>query len=231
MPLIVSGGDGTLFHLLQHLRPPFPDIAIVPAGRGNALARDLLSAPEPVAVDVLEAAVTPAAQIPFTAWCLSSVAFGYPVTVTRRSLALRRLHRLSYAAASVITRPRRQTFSLSLNGEPALTRSLTGILVNNTRHIGGFVAIPSASCSDGFADCMELSSLYLSQMAHHLSAISRADCYAPARVTRIQAAVITPPQPQELMLDGELIPAIARIDPRLSPAAIRCSVLRPRGCS
>ena len=38
MPLIVSGGDGTLFHLLQHLRPPFPEIAIAPKGRENALS-------------------------------------------------------------------------------------------------------------------------------------------------------------------------------------------------
>jgi diacylglycerol kinase family enzyme len=74
---------------------------------------------------------------------------------------------------------------------------------------------------------MELTAGYLSQLAHHLSAMSRADCWMPARVTRIQSASITPEQPRELMLDGELIPGIAHIELRLIPAAIRCSVLHP----
>lgn len=227
MPLIVSGGDGTLFHLLQSLRPPFPEIAIVPSGRGNALARDLLSAHGPTAVDLLEVRVTPASAPAFTCYCASSVSFGYPTTVTRRSLAFRRLRRYSYAAATAVTVPRLAPFTLCLDGAAERTLPLAGVLVNNTRHVGGFVALPQASCSDGFADCMELSSGYLSQMAHNLSAMAGSNLWMPVRVTRFRTAVLTPHRPAELMLDGELFPNVARAGIRLLPAALPCACLRP----
>lgn len=226
MPLIVSGGDGTLFHLLQLLRPPFPEIAIVPSGRGNALARDLMSAADPVGIDLLEVRVTPHSSPSFTCYCASSVSFGYPTAATRRSLSFRRLRRFSYAAATACTVPRLEPLTISLDSEPDRTLSLAGVLVNNTRHVGGFVALPDASCSDGFADCMELSAGYLSQMAHNLSAIAGTRLWLPARVTRFRTAVLTPDRPRELMLDGELFPAAARVEIRVLPAALRCSCLR-----
>jgi diacylglycerol kinase family enzyme len=107
------------------------------------------------------------------------------------------------------------------------TKTLTGVLINNTRHVGGFVAFPRASCHDGRVEAMELSSGYLAQMAHHLSAMSRADLYTPARITPITQAAIRPPHPQELMLDGELFPEVAAISMRVRPAAICCYFLEP----
>lgn len=227
MPLIVSGGDGTLFHLLQHLRPPFPEIAIVPKGRGNALARDLMPSRGPVDIDLLEVRVTPASGSGFTCYCASSVSFGYPTAVTRRSLAFRRLRRLSYAAATAVTAPRFESLTLSLDDEHPRTRPLAGVLVNNTRHVGGFVALPQASCSDGLADCMELSAGYVSQMAHNLAAMAGSSLWMPARVTRFRTAALIPDTPSELMLDGELFPAVSGIEIRVLPAALRCSCLLP----
>jgi len=224
-PFVVSGGDGTLFHLLQKLRPPFPTIAIVPKGRGNALARDLRALLPPVAIDLMQVEVQPTNSAPFRCLCASSVSFGYPTIVTRRALAFRRLRRLSYAAASTVTVPRRQVFQIQYDQEPLQTRTLTGVLINNTRHVGGFVALPDASCHDGLVDAMELRSNFVSQMAHHLSAMSNLNCWTPARIRQIGAATLRPESPQELMLDGELFPNVAAITLRVLPAALPCLVL------
>ncbi len=232
MPLIVSGGDGTLFHHLQKLRPPYPEIVIVPKGRGNALARDLAPLPQPVAIDLLQVRVQPASGAPFTRLCASSVSFGYPTTVTRRALWFHRLRRLSYAAASLVTLPARREISIAFDGAPAVTRHLTGVLVNNTRHVGGFVAFPHASCHDGLADCMELASSFLPQLAHHLSAMSGLHLYRPARITQFRRAILAPSAPSPLMLDGELLPPATRVEIQVIPAALRCSTapsVRPAG--
>ena len=224
---VVTGGDGAIFHLLQTLSPPYPTLAIRPAGRGNALARDLRAYSAPVAIDLMEVLVTPAAAEPFTRLCASSLAFGYPTQVTRTSLRFQFLRRLSYAAASCVTMPRTQTMEIQYDGCAFETKDLAGVLINNTRHVGGFVAIPGASCHDGHVDSMELRSGYLAQMAHNLSSMSRSDLFMPARITPTTHAIIRPAHPQELMLDGELFSAVASIEMRVRPAALSCYFFEP----
>ena len=225
--LVVRGGDGAIFHILQTLRQPYPTLAIAAAGRGNALARDLRAFPSPVAVDLMEVLVHPASGEPFSRLCASSVAFGYPSAVTRRSLRFQTLGRLSYAAAACFTVPRPQLFQIQYDGAMFETKTLTGVLLNNTRHVGGFVALPHALCCDGHADSMELRSGYLAQLAHNLSSMTRAHLFLPAAVTPVTHAVIRPTEPGELMLDGELFPNVAAIELRVRPAAIQCYFFEP----
>jgi len=227
MPILVSGGDGTLFHFLRFLRPPFPEIVIAPTGRGNALARDLRGLRQPVPIDLIEVEVHPENGEPFVCHCASSLGFGYSQEVTRRSLAFRRLRRFSYAAASTLSLPTNQVFLVQYDHGEFASKSLTGILVNNTRHIGGFVAFPDASCRDGILEAMETRSGYASQMAHNLSSMARSGVWMPARVSPITSARIKPAQPQCLMLDGELVPAVAEVRLRVLPGALRCAAYWP----
>ena len=225
--LVVSGGDGAIFHLLQTLRPPYPTLAIRPAGRGNALARDLRSRAGPVAIDLMEVDVTPVDAEPFTRLCASSIGFGYPSVIARRSLRCQSFRRFSYVAAACVTIPRSQIIQIQYDSGMFEAKTLSGVLINNTRHVGGFVAFPSASCHDGHVDSMELRSGYLAQIAHNVSSMSRADLFMPACVTPITQAAIRPEHPQELMLDGELFPAVAAIRMRVRPAALSCYFLAP----
>ncbi len=227
MPIFVSGGDGTLFHFLRFRTPPFPEVVLVPSGRGNALARDLRGAAQSVAVDLIEVEVHPAHGEPFVCYCASSVGLGYSAEVTRRSLAFRRLRRLSYAAASTFSVPTNHAFLVQYDHGEIKRKTLTGILVNSTRHIGGFVAFPEASCSDGIVEVMETRSGYPSQMAHNLAAMARSKLWMPAHVEGIRSARIKPALPQTLMLDGELIPNVAEIRVRVLPGALCCAVYWP----
>jgi diacylglycerol kinase family enzyme len=175
----------------------------------------------------MEVEVSPAAGPPYTRLCASSLSFGYPTRVTRASLPLQALRRFSYAAASCVTIPRRQTLQIQYDDGMFETKTLTGVLINNTRHVGGFLAFPQASCHDGRVEAMELRSGYAAQMAHNLSSMSLAGLFTPARITPITQAAIRPSQPQELMLDGELFPAVAAISMRVRPAAISCYFFEP----
>ncbi|MCS7042908.1 MAG: hypothetical protein NZR01_08965 [Bryobacteraceae bacterium] len=224
--LVVAGGDGTLFHLLARLRPPWPPIRLVPQGRGNALARDI-GAGQAARVDVLKISGTRDDGLPLECVSVSSLGLGYPSEVTRRAFPLRFLRRLSYAGAAVVTRPRWHGFRISLDGGPERRARLRGILVNNTRYTGGFEALPDASSYDGAVECLELTAGYLRQMAHNLSVMSGLHCYAPVRVSRIRHAVLVPDEPLELMIDGELLGRVRRVELSILPAALEVEVMSP----
>lgn len=226
--LVIAGGDGTLFHLLARLSPPWPPIRLAPKGRGNALARDI-GPGNAARVDVLHVLAEHEPGGLRQYYSVSSIGLGYPSEVTRRSFPLRFLRRLSYAVAAVATRPRWHGFTISLDGGPPRPAQLRGVLVNNTRYTGGFEALPEASSSDGVAECLELTAGYARQMAHNLSAMTGLHCYAPARITRIRRAWILAEEPLELMIDGELLGPVRRIELTVEPGALEVEILRLSG--
>jgi diacylglycerol kinase family enzyme len=221
--VFVSGGDGTLFHLLCRLPRPWPPIALVPNGRGNALARDIGWGRE-ACIDAVRVRGQRPGGERFECYSLSSVGLGYPADVTRRAIPLRWLRRLSYAGGAVFTLPRWGGYELSLDGEPPRRARLRGVLVNNTRYTGGFEALPRASSSDGMVECLELTAGYVSQMAHNLSVICGLHCYAPVRVRTIKSAFIRPALPAELMIDGEMLGEVVSVELEVAPRALEIRI-------
>lgn len=224
----VAGGDGTLFHLLCRLAPPWPPIVLKPNGRGNALARDVGVGCE-ACVDVMRVRAVHAGGATLECYSVSSVGLGYPADVTRRSFPLRFLRRFSYAGAALFTVPRWREYEISLDGGPPRRARLRGVLVNNTRYTGGFEALPAASSSDGQAECLELTAGYAAQMAHNLSVISGLHCYAPVCVRRVKRAHISPAAPLDLMIDGELLGEVEAIDLEVMPRALQIRIARSAG--
>lgn len=230
--LTIAGGDGTLFHLLCRLSPPWPPLVLVPQGRGNALARDVGAGQRAVVDALLVAAARPTGEM-VQCYSLSSVGLGYPSVVTRRAFPLRFLRRLSYAAASLFTRPQWHEFRISVGAEPPRSARLRGVLVNNTRFTGGFEALPRASSRDGVAELLELTAGWLRQLAHNLSVMTGLHCYESARVTAVRRCRITPQHAMELMIDGELLGPVSSVEIEVIPAALDIRIgpaLEPEGC-
>lgn len=222
--LRIRGGDGRLFYAINSPDYRGEAVELTPRGRGNALARDLArrsDSGEFVAIDLIETVIHPADSDSYMVRCASSVAFGYPSELTRRAEKLRWLGRLSYAAAGVFTNPRGMTIEAAYDGAAAERKPLTGILVNNTRHVGGFTAIREAEVDDGLIDVLELSAGYSSQTAHNLSEVTGLGLWRPARHAQFRCAVVRLEEPSMLMLDGELVEGVAGVELRVIPEALR----------
>jgi diacylglycerol kinase family enzyme len=223
--IVVAGGDGTLFHLLCRLKPPWAPVVLLPNGRGNALARDIGGGREAL-VDAMRVRAAVASGEWLTCWSLSSIGLGYPAAVTRRAAGFRFLRRFSYAGAALFTLPEWSAYEISLDGEPARRERLRGVLINNTRYTGGFEALPQASSADGMTECLELTAGYLAQMAHNLSVMTGLHCYAPVRVRMVKRARITPAEPAELMVDGEMLGRVVSVEAEVMPRMLRVRIAR-----
>ena len=237
--LVSVGGDGTLFELLQAMDRERQRVALVPAGRGNSLARDLglmgcqvqqilQAAPEP-ATDLMAVNVTFASGEKRLFLSASTVALGYPATVAHRARPLRALRAMSYAAAALATLPHRWKARLWINeiSQPPSNLQLTGIIVNNTHHIANFHGYVDSVTSDGQFEVMRMNRLLPLQLLHNLSAISGKDFYQPfphlqTRWTRLELE-----RPSELLLDGELFTDVSGIEVRIMPAALKVNRMRP----
>lgn len=223
--LVVRGGDGALFHAINS--PAFTGqlVHLIPSGRGNALARHLnlfgREQLEPVEIDTMEVHATFAGGREQTFRCASSVGLGYPSDVTRIAERLRPLRRLSYAGAGLFCNPRRSGYEVCWNGVPPVKQHLTGVLVNNTRYVGGFEALPDSSLQDGLADVLALGAGYISQLAHNLSAITKTRLWMPATHLQTSSAVLRTQTPCELMLDGELTSGVIEVRVNVRPRGLR----------
>jgi diacylglycerol kinase family enzyme len=218
--LHVSGGDGALLHAINAADYRGQAVVLSPRGRGNALARDLrrrAKSGEFTAIDMMEARIRPASGGEFVRLCASSVAFGYPSQVTVKSNRLRFLRRLSYAAAGLLTAPQPIGMEISYDGARPELRRLRGILVNNTRHVGGFTAIREALVDDGLADVLELNAGYLSQTLHNLSEVTGLGLWRPARHVQFRTAEIRVAEPSLLMLEVELVEAVLAVSLTVRP--------------
>jgi len=116
--LIVIGGDGTISECLTGMDLPRQKLAVIPAGHGNCLVRDLgLSRPADAlealqqpcwrALDLMEVTVESSGADPARRLCASTLAVGYVtevVTTGRRRFA--GLGQAAYGAAAMLTVPR-----------------------------------------------------------------------------------------------------------------------------
>jgi len=232
--VIAVGGDGTLFEILKGIDRATQRIALIPAGRGNSLARDLglmhrrefldvIHWDGARSIDLMEVTVTTADGVQATHLSASTVALGYPAAVTERARKLVRLGKLSYAAAAAAIVPTRFGARLQIGDEAQRVSELSGFIANNTRHVANFLAFRQASCSDGIFEVMEMDAGLAKQTLHNLSALSGTGAYEPYAPRQTTCAHVQLESPQNLMIDGEIIPDVVSVGIRILPSAVRCN--------
>jgi len=232
--VVVVGGDGTLFEILKGFDCGRQRIALVPAGRGNSLARDLglmhrqrvldvVHWREACAVDLMQVHVTSADGSESTFLSASTVALGYPAAVTLRAREFAPFGQMSYAAAAASTLPFYFNACLQYaDGSPRDLR-LSGFIANNTRHLANFLAFRNASICDGQFEVMEMNGGVMKQTAHNFSALSGTGLYEPHPIKQTTAAQLHMETPQNLMIDGESIPNVVAIRVNIRPGALACN--------
>jgi diacylglycerol kinase (ATP) len=229
------GGDGTVFEVLQGLDRARQRIAVIPAGRGNSLARDLdlphtlasidaVRSTRPVTIDLMKVTFRTSGGAEQERISASTIALGYPAAVAR--LAGRKfaqLGKLCYAAAAAAVCPSPFRARIACDGQEQIARHLTGFVANNTRHMANFVAFPDARLEDGYFDVMTLKGGFLKQSIHNVSAFSRLHFYMPATPIRTKTAEVLLDEPLDLLLDGEIYSDVISVGIRILPSALTCN--------
>ncbi len=233
---VVAGGDGTLNEVLNGFRNQCQVLALLPAGTGNSLARDLGLLDLTTAVqslrtgfhqpiDLMRVSFTDGTGQQRTRISASTVALGYPAAVTdTANRRFKALGRFCYPVASAHEVFHRHSFEvrLSCGRDRGEVKQLTGLIVNNTCHVGNFLAFPTACLSDGRLDVMELNGGTVKQLMQNLSILSKSDFYQPAPMYPASSLALNFTSPQDLMIDGEIYPAVASLEIQTLPRALRC---------
>jgi len=233
--LIVVGGDGTISECLSGMDLPRQRLAIVPAGHGNCLGRDLgLCRPRDAIealrrlqcrpLDLMDVTVHADHASTTRRLCASTLAVGYVtdvVTVGRRRLP--GLGHAAYAAAAVFTMP--QEFRARHDGED--WAPFTGIVVNNTRHLANFDAFPQARLDDGLLDVMLQRCGWPRQQLHNCAVLAGSRAFGPLVMRQLPRAEFQLESPCTLMADGELLSGVTRVSVESRPAAVSCVASAP----
>lgn len=231
--LIVIGGDGTVCEVLNGMDLEHLSLAVIPAGHGNCLARDLGVDTVETAIgavrnenlqplDLLDAQVTYGDRRRQRRLCASTIAAGYVTQVVATGRGrLAWLGSAAYAAAAMVTRPERLGLGATIDGH---SRRRTGIVINNTRHLANFRGLPDADVHDGKLDVMELDAGWWRQLLHNSAVLAGCRCFGPRRLTQVREVNVTFDEPCTVMLDGELWPRVAQLAVACRPGAVRCAV-------
>ena len=234
------GGDGTIAEVLNGMDRQRQTLALLPAGHGNCLARDLGIAGSAGAFRAFAGSATVAIDL-IRVWiqfgdgrveerlCASTVAVGYVADVVafgREQLAW--LGRHAYATAALAVRPRRLRLRVGTDAASAVgVRRLTNLVINNTAHLANFRAFREARLDDGALDVMASDFGWPRQLAHTLAVLAGSRRFGPAAQWQSPSVVLHCETPSPLMVDGELEHGVVQVRAHCERAGVRCR-MRPR---
>ena len=232
--LVAVGGDGTLFEILNGINCEGQRIAVIPAGRGNSLARDLglmrrrerldtIHWEKARSIDLMEVKVTTVCGVASRHLSASTVAVGYPAAVALQAQQMAWMGGMSYAAAAAVTRPVHFGARIRYESGTAREVQLSGFIANNTRYLANFFAFRKGSCTDGLFEIMEIDAGALKQTLHNFSALSGTGAYEPYPPMQAKAVEVHLEAPQDLMIDGEVFHNVVSLEIRILPSALVCN--------
>jgi diacylglycerol kinase family enzyme len=232
--LVAVGGDGTVAEVLTGMDRDTQYLALVPTGTGNCLARQLGIRSVPAALvaiqrgrmeraDLIEVRLRCANGDVSVHWLGSTAGLGYASDVT--ALAKRHFARLrgyAYAVAATFVAPRLREIRLRVDAAPETVLRLTGVLANNTRHIGNACAFPGARLDDGLMDVFHFRSAWLRQCLHNVKMTTGLPVPGTPTSFRARTLHVRCDPPETVMLDGELVPEVCELELTCRPAAVSC---------
>ena len=228
--IVIGGGDGTIFEVLQACDRARQRLAVVPLGRGNSLAKDLdltsaarairsIAAGSDRTIDLLDVTLRSSDGREWRGVSSSNVAVGYPAEVAKSALRWQWMRGHSYTAASAIVRPTWFSARLSSDDSSDIEARLTGVIVSNSRYVGPFLGFPNADLADGVFHTMELRSTRWRQLAHNISSVTGLRFYEPVVRRDLRSVRLRLDAPVLVKIDGELRDDVCEITVRLLPRA------------
>jgi lipid kinase YegS len=216
--VIAAGGDGTLNKVANALLNCTSDVEVslglVPLGTANDFARgygDLGNELEQSIRRAVTGGASPVdvGRINGTYFVnVASGGFGAMITATTSQDVKRRLGGLAYTLAGLarISEMQPAQASISIDGEPPVSASVTALVIANSRYAGGgFDVAPDASVSDGLLDLGVLSTESLQAVSSGLAGLldSKDPASAIVKRSQVKSVILETKEPFHLNLDGE----------------------------
>ena len=231
--IVAVGGDGTVAEVLAGMDIARQRLAVIPAGHGNCLARDLgftrprdavaaLERGHARPIDLMQVGIDFGDGRTESRWAASTVAVGYVCDVVRNGLRLSWLGRRAYETAAAITIPRALGARIALLDGAQMLPGLTGIVINNTAHLANFRAFAGARFDDGQLEVMENAARWPRQMLHNAAVLAGSRAFGPARMRQSTRATVTLERAGRLMVDGEILEGVTRVTVICHCSAVAC---------
>ncbi len=234
--IVVVGGDGTLFEVLQGMDVPRQHLAIIPTGTENYFARGLgITTPDHgiealhddnlISTDLLRVTFTASDGSVQQCYAVSFICLGYLAKTARLgNHYFKPFGKYCYYMAGLVALVNNTPFAMRLvSSERHIEwQSLTGLLMNNTPYLGHYIYSPEVSLDDGYFEVMEMRAGIFKQILHNLSIVLKSNVYAPVKLWRTTSLRIDLEDPQDLMLDGELFPHIIHVRVQIAPKILTC---------
>jgi len=229
--ILVAGGDGTLFEVLQACDRPRQKIMLLPSGRGNSLAKDLglnrdCDPAECIrhgvdrAIDLLDVITVDGDGTSWTGVSASNLAVGYPAAVTSAAARWRRFKGASYAVGALTARVEALKVRLRYDMGAEQSTDLTGLVVSNSRYVGPFLGFPASDLSDGICHAVEMRVGTFQQQLHNLSSLSGLGFYEPVTRRDLRCVDLIVDRPTLLKIDGELRTNVCEVHSRVQSGAV-----------
>lgn len=218
--LIVAGGDGTLFEVVNgYFRNPSSKripLGILPTGTGNAVVRDLDldTSRWKEAVDVIVKNSPKKVDVGFfhtqgqDYYFLNIMGVGFVADVTKTAYRLKALGNLSYTLGVLYQTVflRGYPLEIEIDGEKIKQGNIF-VEVSNTRYTSNFLMAPHAKIDDGLLDVTLLRKINRRRLLKCFPMIFTGEHINLPEVEQIQAKKIriVTENPKVLTPDGELI--------------------------
>jgi diacylglycerol kinase (ATP) len=235
--LVAVGGDGTVAEVLTGMDCGSQRLAVIPAGTGNCLAVDLglgtvttalesLGRGRSRRIDIIRAVLRHSDGSTTHRRLASTAGMGYVTEVAllaKRHFAHFRAH--AYAAAAGFVRPQMREVRFRSDANDESTMQLTGLLVNNTRHVGSAQAFPAARFDDGLLDYFEFRCGWLRQCLHDLQMVTGIPVYGTPQPRRLKTIRLHFDAPETVVLDGDPFGQVNEMELSCQAAALNCMEL------
>ncbi|MEV4706103.1 diacylglycerol kinase family protein [Actinoplanes sp. NPDC049316] len=227
--VLAAGGDGLAGAVAAGLTGTAAELGVVPAGRGNDLARAVPLPREDPATFAAALRERPSRPVDVAMAAervvLGSVCAGLDAAANdaaNRWRLPRRPVAYQIAAAGVLTRWRAITYDLVVDGVPERLRGHTVVIANSPWYGGALRIAPAALLDDGLLDLVTVGEMGRHRLVPVLAAMRRgAHVTMPGITSRpIREVTVATDRPLRCYADGEPLPP-GPVTVRVRPAALR----------
>jgi YegS/Rv2252/BmrU family lipid kinase len=233
--VVAWGGDGTVNEVASALAFGDAPLGIVPAGSGNGLARDLGLPTRPlealrVALEGPELTIDAGELDGRLFFNLCGIGFDGRVAARFDAGGSRRRGLLRYAAITLreLVRYRPLEYALRADGDVLRARALLIACANGRQYGGNALIAPRARPDDGLLDLVVVEARSPLAVLWQARRLFTGTLGAAPRVhmRRFRHLEVTGPMAVAAHVDGEPVPAGARLEVRVRPGALRVRVPR-----